>query len=174
MAKYSFEFKQQVVEYYLSGKDSLRLTADRFGTTHSQVRQWAARYKAHAADGLKKRFTHYSADFKYQAVQLVLNGSRSISEACIQLNIPAASSLLHWIHLYNEGGIDALQNKPRGLPNMSTQEKPSPLPDKPLEEMTREELLEEVEYRRAEVAYLKKLDALIQSRKLAAKTKRGS
>ena len=174
MAKYSLEFKQQVVEYYLSGKDSLRLTADRFGTTHSQVRQWAARYKAHAADGLKKRFTHYSPDFKYQAVQLVLSGSHSISEASIRLNIPAASSLLHWIRLYNEGGIDALQSKQRGQPKMSQQEKSNLLPEKPLEEMTREELLKELQYRRAEVAYLKKLDALIQSRKSAAKTKRGS
>ena len=54
---------------------------------------------------------------------------------------------------------------------MSKQEKPRPLPEKPLEEMTREELLEEVEYRRAEVAYLKKLRALVQSRQSATKPK---
>ncbi|MGC6232997.1 hypothetical protein VU677_19870 [Hafnia paralvei] len=43
--------------------------------------------------------------------------------------------------------------------------------NRPPEEMTREELLEELEYRRAEMAYLKKLDALIQQKKLAQQKK---
>ena len=56
---------------------------------------------------------------------------------------------------------------------MSKQEKPSSVPaNKPLQEMTREELLEEIEDRRAEVACLKKLKALVQSGQLAIKPKR--
>lgn len=174
MAKYSLEFKQQVANYYLSGADSLRRSAMRFDVTHHQVLQWAARYKAHAIDGLKKRIAPHPIEFKYQAVQSVLSGRHSINEASIRLNISNPGTLWQWIRLYNEGGIEALQNKPRGRPKMSKQSKPAQVPEKPLEEMTREELLDELEYRRAEVAYLKKLDALIQSRKSAAKTKRGS
>lgn len=51
------------------------------------------------------------------------------------------------------------------------------LPPKPTEagspdERSREELLKENEYLRAEVAYLKKLDALLQAKKPAAQKKK--
>ena len=96
----------------------------------------------------------------------------SINEALAHYNIPANTSLVSWIRLYNMGGIDALQTKPRGRPRMSKQEKTSPVPEnKPLQEMTREELLEELEDRRVEVACLKKLKALVQSGQLAIKPK---
>lgn len=56
---------------------------------------------------------------------------------------------------------------------MSKQENPIPAPNKKaIEEMTREELLEELKDRQVEVAYLKKLKALVQSGQLAIKPKR--
>ena len=50
--------------------------------------------------------------------------------------------------------------------------KPPATPDKTGDTPTIERLLKENEYLRAEVAYLKKLDALIQAKKLAAQKKR--
>lgn len=174
MAKYSLEFKVEAVTACLSGTDGHKRVAARYGLSTSMFRRWVAAYKAHGIDGLKKPYTLYPIEFRHQAVQSILVHGLSINEAMIKFNIPTHSTLQTWIRLYNEGGIEALQNKPRGRPKMSKQSKPSPVSEKPLEEMTREELLEELEYRRAEVAYLKKLDALIQSRKSAAKTERGS
>ena len=174
MAKHSLDLKLEVAKIVLAGPDEHKRVAARYGLSPSMVRRWVAGYKSHGMAGLKKTYAHYSVETRYQAVQSVQTEGLSLGEAMLKFNIPTYTTLQTWIRHYNEGGIDALQNKPRGRPKMSKQAKPSPLSDKPLEEMTREELLEELEYRRAEVAYLKKLDALIQSRKSAAKTKRGS
>lgn len=71
------------------------------------------------------------------------------------------------------GGLDALASKPRGRPKKMPIAKP---PTKPAAQgqdtRTVEELRKENEYLRAEVAYLKKLDALIQAKKAAARKKR--
>ena len=174
MTKYSLDFKVEVIKACLSGTEGTRSVAKRFDVNRTALRRWVAAYNAHGLDGLKARHQPYSIDFKHQVVQSIRNGSMTVNAALAHYNIPSNVTLLTWVRLYNEGGINALQNKPRGRPKMSKQSKPHPVPEKPLEEMTREELLEELEYRRAEVAYLKKLDALIQSRKLAAKSKRGS
>jgi transposase len=47
-----------------------------------------------------------------------------------------------------------------------------PTAPKPDEELTREELLDALADSRAEIAYLKKLDALIQEKKAAAQKRR--
>jgi transposase len=49
--------------------------------------------------------------------------------------------------------------------------KPFKPPTKPLSELTQAELARYVEYLQAENAYLKKLEALVQSKKQAAQTK---
>ena len=172
MAKYSLELKQQVAEHYLSGVEGTEATTLRFHVARAQVRQWASLYRVYGIEGIKKRYTFYSVDFKQRAIQAVLQDNCSLSDACARFNISSLSTLLQWLRLYNDGGIDALLPKRRGRPRVPKPAKPQQDPEKPLEEMTREELLQELEYRRAEVAYLKKLDALIQSRKSAAKTTR--
>lgn len=68
--------------------------------------------------------------------------------------------------------MKALSNDQRGrYPRMLKPKKPTPsvVPDK---QKTPEELLDEIEYLRAEVAYLKKLQALIQERKSNAQKKK--
>jgi transposase-like protein len=69
--------------------------------------------------------------------------------------------------------LAALSPGPRGRPRKMTTSRP----DKPNEETapdsrTREELLKENEFLRAEVAYLKKLDALLEAKKRAAQKKK--
>ena len=173
MAKHSLDLKREAVNSYLSGTEGYEILADRLGVGRSMLRRWVAAYKLHGIDGLKHRYRLYPSDFKCQVVQSVLRGELTSNQALAKYNIPSYTTLQSWIRLYNESGIDALQNKPRGRIRMKKQEKPSPAPEcKPLQEMTREELLEELEYRRTEVAYLKKLRALVQSGQLAIKPKR--
>jgi transposase len=77
-----------------------------------------------------------------------------------------------WQRKYHEGGITALAPKPRGRPQkMKSATPPKPLSDKPTEAKTLQELQRENEYLRAEVAYLKKLDALVRAKQQAAQTK---
>jgi transposase-like protein len=134
---------------------------------------WVDTYKCHGPQGLKKAYSQYTTEFKLSVLKAISSGDFSVRHACAHFNIPAQSTILTWQRLYNEGGIDALNSRPRGRPKrMSTPTKPYQPSNKPVEELTPEELLLEVQYRRAEVAYLKKLDALIQAKKPAPKTKR--
>jgi len=78
-----------------------------------------------------------------------------------------------WERKYHEGGITALAPKSRGRPKqMKSPEPPQPLDEKPTETKTLQELQRENEYLRAEVAYLKKLDALVRAKQQAAQKKR--
>ena len=90
----------------------------------------------------------------------------SHSAVAAHFNIPSASRILHWQKLYNEGGIAALANKPKGRPPMTKSPKSYIPSNKPVSEMSPEELMRELEYRRAETAYLKKLEALAQAKAL--------
>ena len=77
-----------------------------------------------------------------------------------------------WQRKYYQGGITALAPKPRGRPKqMKSPTSPKPLSDKPTGAKTLQELQRENEYLRAEVAYLKKLDALVRAKQQAVQTK---
>ena len=95
----------------------------------------------------------------------------SINQAAARFNIAAPSSIAVWQRLYNEGGITALEPKPKGRPPMSKPLKPFVPTNKPVIQMTPEELMQELEYRRVETDYLKKLQALAQQKHLASKNK---
>jgi transposase len=87
----------------------------------------------------------------------------SSRKAAAKFNIATACTINRWARLYNEGGIIALRNKPRGRSAMSGKKK------HPAREATASypefrSVEEELEYLRAENAYLKKLRALIQER----------
>lgn len=76
-----------------------------------------------------------------------------------------------WERLYHEGGLDVLRPKPRGRPKMMTV--PKPVLEQADDTRSLEQLRKENEYLRAEVAYLKKLKALVQAKERVAQNKRG-
>ena len=172
MAKCTTEFKLSVIQHYLSGADGFSRTAAKFEIPRNYVRSWVAAYQLHGMDSFKKSIVFTSPEFKASVVKAIKKQQMSINQACAQFNISGAATILRWQRLYNEGGITALIDKPRG-PNKSMPIKAKPFTpsNKPVAEMSPKELARELEYRRAEVAYLKKLDALIQEQKLAQKTK---
>lgn len=91
------------------------------------------------------------------------NLSRMQIQAILGIRDPGAIS--RWERQYHEGGFPALLPRPKGRPPkmpISLPAKPTP-PDSEPDTRTREQLLKENEYLRAEVAYLKKLDALIRA-----------
>jgi len=85
--------------------------------------------------------------------------------------IGSMAAILQWQKLYNEGGLAALQAKRKGRSFMSKPCKPFIPTNKPVTQMTPEELMQELEYRRVETAYLKKLEALAQQKHLVSKNK---
>ena len=109
----------------------------------------------------------YTLHFKYQAVLHYLH-IRSQQRTADHYGI-SRTHLRRWIRAYQEGGIGALEH-PQSK-TMTEHRKNPFIADKPDQEKTQAELIEELCYMRAEVAYLKELKALSQKRTAKDKAK---
>ena len=119
------------------------------------VRRWQEIYRAFGSevllrmDGKQGRYTY---EQKVAAASAVVDGGMTKTEAMAAFGIMSMSPLKKWCALYRRGGAEALRPRPKGRPKGS---KARP--------RTREEELEERCRRlEAEVAYLKKLRALVE------------
>lgn len=168
MGKYTADFKLAVVERYLEGSMSYRTIAEHFGIpNHSLVERWVGFYRHHGIDGLASKRGIYSADFKLAVLQHMWENSLSKGQTAAVFHIRRHATVGDWERAYRAGGLEALKPFRKGRSIVL------PAPEKPdiakvEDARTREELLDEVLYLRAEVAYLKKLDALVRSRKQSA------
>lgn len=163
MAKYSHEFKLEVVNHYLSGNDGYKRTGRLFNLNESIVHKWASIYKTHGEVGLRPSVSYqvYSADFKLSVIEAIINNGLSYSEALVRFHLKEMGMISKWMRHYQEHGIDGLKPKPRGrskiMPKPKITKSKLGLADK---DKTNKELLEELAYLRAENAFLKKLRAL--------------
>ncbi len=96
----------------------------------------------------------YSADFKLAAVMRV-EAVESAGEMAISLGITSQCLLSQWARAYRPNGLDGLKSKPKGGKPKSTPEK---------KKQTRDE---ELEYLRAENAFLKKYTELLAKHGMA-------
>jgi transposase len=171
MSKYSKAFKLKLIKQFLSGKGSLR----RLGVVHkvdySQIRRWVNAYQAHGIKTLSRRYTLYSPAFKLNVLKEMDRFSLSLNQAALRFDVAIPGTIARWQKLYNQGGPTALEPRARGRPAMSDKIKPFKPTNKPPQEMTQAELIREVQYRRAETAYLKKLEAVLQAREATTKPK---
>lgn len=174
MSIYSKCFKLNVVNAYLSKRLSERTLAASFNINRSQLHEWLSVYKRYGADALapRKKQQHYSATFKLAVLTYKRQHNASLPEVALHFHIPSASTVLMWERRYNQGGINALANRRGRIVMKKPKNSTDPqIANKPWAELTPKELLREIEYLQAENAYLKKLDALIQEKKLAQKLK---
>ncbi|UGQ44989.1 IS3 family transposase [Massilia endophytica] len=160
MTKYDEKFKLAVVQQYLRGGAGYRTIAQEHRVAYGMVRRWVESFRAHGVGGLKKKFSHYSAEFKLSVLRHMWENELSYGQTAAQFNIRNPGILAAWGRSYENGGLDALQPGQRGKPSkMATAtEKTEDSPND--DTRTREELLAEVNHLRMEVAYLKKLRAL--------------
>lgn len=171
MSKYSKAFKLKLIKQCLSGRSSPR----RLGAVHkidySQIRRWVDAYQSHGLKAFDRSYTHYSKAFKIAVLRSMSRQGLSVAQAALRFDIPAASTVGAWQKLYTQSGPTALEPRARGRPAMSDKLKPFKPTNKPPQEMTQAELIREVQYRRAETAYLKKLEAVLQAREATTKPK---
>lgn len=173
MSKYSLSFKLKVVQHYLSGLEGQKATAKRFGIDHGAVRKWSSAWELHGEVGLAPRYSSYSPAFKESVILHMREHLLSARQVSAKFNIPAFTSVCLWEQLYDEGGLEALQNKRRGRKRMSEPTK-EPFPKSTSSLLNKNER-EELELLRAEVAYLKKLQALLREKNTPVRgTKRRS
>jgi transposase len=171
MSKYSAQFKLKVVNDYLSGGGYLRV-ANHYGINTTDVRKWVLAHKLHGVSALQKRgYQQYTPQFKLLVLEHMRTYGASPRLAAAHFNIASSSTVLVWQRLYNEGGITALEPKPKGRPAMPKRHEIQALLAKPSSELTPEELLRKLHYLEVENAYLKKLQALAQQKYLANKNK---
>ncbi len=153
MKRYKTEFKLEVVESFLAGEGGAKLLARRWSVSESKIRTWVSHYRVHGIDGLRPKRSAYSTQFKQQV-----------------LSHQDREKLSSRRNLDQDGRL-SLGSEKEGHPNMKRERRcaePSSIatPD------PTQALREENERLRAEVAYLKKLQALIRSKRSAAPTKR--
>ena len=119
------------------------------------VRQWLYVYRSFGSEVLLSmdgKQTRYTYEQKVAAASAVVDGGMTKAEAMAAFGIMSMSPLKRWCALYREGGAEALRPRPKGRPSGS---KARP--------RTREQELEERCRRlETEVAYLKKLRALVE------------
>jgi len=162
--KFGIDFKLKIVKKHLEefvgiGDLSLETKIDR-----SLIRKWVKFYELYGVSGLARtKNSHYPVSFKLKVIKSVAQGM-SLREAARKFNIAAESSIIKWQGAFEKSGNLGLENKPRGRPKtMSNYKRKKRKTNQPL--TREEELLEQIEYLRAENAILKKLDALIRERK---------
>ena len=168
--RYDLDFKIQVIAYYMQGHTG-RATAEEFNLDNKIVIKWVKQYQSGSIEAIKPKISkaYYSREFKHEVITTMLSQGLSQSEAALRFNISSPALISHWHKAYRQEGMSGLTSKRQGRTAMS---KPY-ITDKPDDEKTAAELRRELEYLRAEVAYLKKLDALLREQEQASK-KQGS
>ena len=130
-----------------------------------EIRKWSTIYDSLGEAGLEHGRPTLNLNQRLDLIKRVENGE-SYSSAALSAGIQD-DVLIKWHRIYMESGINGLKSLKRGKPPMN-KKRPVKKEDS---DKTREELLEELEYLRAENEYLKKLDALVQERKARERKK---
>lgn len=175
MGKYTEEQKLAVVVDYCSGSDGMKAVALRHGVDFTSLRHWAARYREHGAAGVKaKPRQRYSAEFKLAVVLRKRADHLSNRQAAALFNVPRFNIISDWERAYDTDGVDALEPYHNARPKR-TMKKPLAPPDSAQGQdagRSKEQLIAELNQLRMENAYLKKLGALVQKRKIPASQKK--
>jgi transposase len=159
MAKFTFEHKVRAVREYLASQDSKEGIAKRWGVNAKGLQQWIELYRHHGEDGLRKRYTNYTAEFKLDVLNFMNDTGASSLEAAAVFNIPSRTTVVKWKEAVDQSGTEALIPLKKGRPPMTNN------PKKPTTTaMPKESIQEEVERLRMENAYLKKLNALVKEK----------
>ncbi len=116
MAKYSFEFKKQLVSEYLSGRIGGDSLARKYGINRSQLWRWINAYKEFGDEGLMRSRQHvkYSFEKKLSVVEFYLSNEVSYQELAIQEGITNPSMIARWVSSFRIAGPDALRPHKKG------------------------------------------------------------
>jgi transposase len=164
MRKYSDKTRLRATRDYLRGKLPLKEVARRYDVTAAALGYWAAAYRVHGAAGVRaKEHKQYSPRFKMAVLQRMWAERLSYRQVAAVFNIRRLDIVGVWERKYEQGGIAALRHPFARMSGTAMTMKEESQLEKPNDNRAREELLEELQQLRMEVAYLKKLQALAQA-----------
>ena len=117
MAKYTFEFKKQIVMDYIKGGGGTRFLAKKYGIpNHAQIQRWIASYKKFGDAGLmrSRKNNKYTFEFKLHVVELYLSTEVSYQELALSQGINNSLLITKWVNDFRSVGPDALRPKKKG------------------------------------------------------------
>lgn len=117
MAKYSFEFKKNVVDEYLRGEGGRRYLANKYGIPNSQmIIQWVKNYTSKGNEGLirSRKNENYSFEIKLHIVELYLTSEISYQELAVKQGISNPAQICNWVNRFQVAGPDALRSHKKG------------------------------------------------------------
>ena len=167
MAKFTSEEKLQAALRYLKGTESSHEIAKSIGTDHKAILNWAKQYEYNGVEAFVKRYTNYSAQFKLDVLNFMIENGTSLNETAAIFGIAAPSTILQWQKQFATKGFDALQSNKNGRPSMKKETNKQP--KQVLVEGSPEALQAEINRLRMENEYLKKLNALDQAKEKSPK-----
>lgn len=166
MPRYDVDLRRLAVSLMEGGAGKVAL-ARALAVPPGTAKNWMLTYGAVGAERfIETGSTHRAHDYetKLAAVRDHVDRGLPRREVMARYGITSASCVGAWSKLYREGGAEALRPRQRGRPR-----DPGPAPGA----RTRERELEEQNRRlRAEVAYLKKLHALMAGRRATGRSPR--
>ena len=169
VAKYSYEFKMEIVQAYLKGEGGYGYLAKKYKLPSQRIVEcWVHAYNTLGENGLtrSRQNNNYSLQFKLSMVELYLSSEVSYQELALSHGINNPSLIARWVNDFRIAGPDALRPKKKGRkktldikkekkPSKSTEEHPV---DTSAEHV--KELEDELLRLRIENAYLKELRRL--------------
>ena len=171
--KYDQRFKLKLIKEYLSGDLGRKAVAHKYSVPDSTMKGWVLGYVHHGKKALApKPARGYSARFKLTVLKQMWADDLSQLQAAALFDIRSPGRIGDWVEQYRNGGLVALEPVRPGPKKM--RKDPNDPSNLPLagEGLTREQLLRQNLELRAEVAYLKKLNALVRANQSAAPKKR--
>ncbi len=126
MAKYSFEFKKQIVKEYLDQQGGFDFLAKKYGfSSNVQICKWVNAYKKFGDRGLlrSRKNESYSFEYKLHVVELYLSTEVSYQELALLEGINNPPLITKWVNDFRIAGPDALRPKKKGRKKLSESSK---------------------------------------------------
>ena len=169
MAKYSYEFKMNVVQEYINGNGGFTYLSQKYSVpAKSNIKKWVDAYRKFGTEGItrSRQNNNYSFQFKLSVVELYLSSEVSYQELALSQGINNPSLITRWVNDFRIAGPDALRPKKKGRKktlDIRELKKPSKSDEEMLVDTSAEhvkELEDELLKLRIENAYLKELRRL--------------
>jgi transposase len=170
MVVYETKFKLKVVESFLAGEGGAKLLARRWSVPEEKIRTWVSHYRVHGIAGLQPKRSTYTTCFKLQVLSHQDREMISSRQVAAIYDIRNPNQVAVWRRAFECGGAAALEGRKQA--HQMNADKSNPAPPDTGSASSNRALREEVERLRAEVAYLKKLEALVRANRQAAQKER--
>lgn len=166
MAKYTIQQKLDAVALYKQGMSSISI-AKTYGINDGSIRRWIEQFDAQGVSGLTsygKQLQHFDTSFKLKVIHWLVRTNSSYPQAARHFHLPSPSVIWTWKQRYDALGINGLSDRRKRKVQKMNEEQLTP-------EQEIKQLRERLEYAEAEVAYLKKLDAVMKQKRMKTKRK---